>query len=685
MNLLIKKLRQSGRVIASVSMAALLTASMPLATLAQDGVVRVAQQQPTPAPQQPKPPETPPGQRTDVPKPDIQRQREQQEEQGGTNKGLQTEREKRNIPSPGAVPVTPSSQQPSTVAPSAQDGSGAQNPITQPLALSPEITRQRVGVTEGQIQALALQDAIAMALQNNLNIEQFRQGVQISQSNLYSLRGVYDIVSSTEINYRSQTIPVASLFAGGGSSSSVTQRALTWNLSTNQLIERGGGSWQVDFDNNRTNTSSTASTLTTQYNPTLTFTFVQPLLRNFSMDLNRRQINVAKKALDLSDSLFRQSVIDIINQVQRAYWDLVFSIRNEQIARKSVELTRTQLENNQKMVEAGTLPPIDLRSTEAALESRKGDVVLALQGITTAENVLKGLLIKDSNDKMWNSEISPTDEPLPTQQQNFSLEDATRLALKNRPELDQMRLQQEQKQIDIDFFKNQTKPQLDLVGFYTNNGLAGNPAPVTTNPGGFDDTTLGLINNLNAALTNLNLPLFTPTAPEPTVSGGVPDRFRGSYFRALGNLFGQDFKTYQFGVRLSFPWKNRTAEGNLGRSLAEARQLDARQRQLVQSVQIDVRNALQAVEASRQRFEAARAARIAAEAQLAGEQEKFRAGLSSNFFVLQRQTDLAIAEGTEVRALTDYNKALADLQRVTGMTLLNNNVNVTALGSDPTK
>ena len=408
MNLLIKKLRQSGRVIASVSMTALLTASMPIATLAQDGVVRIAQQQPTP--QQPKPPETPPGQKTGVPKPDIQRQREQQEEQGGTNKSLPTEREKRNIPSPGTIPATPSSQQPSTATPSSQDTLGTQNPITQPLAMSPEIGKERVGVTPGQVQTLALQDAIAMALQNNLDIEQFRQGVQIAQSNLYSLRGIYDIVSSTEINYRSQTIPVASLFAGGGSTSSVTQRQLTWNLSTNQLFERTGGSWQVDFDNSRVNTSSTASTLTTQYNPTLTFTFVQPLLRNFSTDLNRRQINIAKKSLDLSDSQFRQRVIEIINQVQRAYWDLVFAIRNEQIARDSVELTRTQLENNQKMVEAGTLPPIDLRSTEAALESRKGDVVLALQGITTAENVLKALLIKDSTDKLWNSEISPTDD-----------------------------------------------------------------------------------------------------------------------------------------------------------------------------------------------------------------------------------------------------------------------------------
>jgi HAE1 family hydrophobic/amphiphilic exporter-1 len=117
--------------------------------------------------------------------------------------------------------------------------------------------------------------------------------------------------------------------------------------------------------------------------------------------------------------------------------------------------------------------------------------------------------------------------------------------------------------------------------------------------------------------------------------------------------------------------------------LAESRQLDARQRQVVQGVQIDVRNALQAVEAARLRFEAAQAGRIAAEAQLKGETEKFRAGLSTTFLVLQRQTDLSVAEGTEVRALTDYNKALADLQRVTGMTLVSNNLQVTS--ADDTK
>lgn len=575
--------------------------------------------------------------------------------------------------------VVAQQQQPNT--PTTTQNPPSQNPITQPLALSPEVTSQRVGIKEGENQLLPLQDAVGIALKNNLDIEQFRQGVQIAERNLYSLKGIYDILSTSDVNYRSTTQPVVSIFGGGGASSSLTQRTFTYNFTTSQFMQRTGGYWEVDFQNNRTVTSSTASLLTTQYAPTLTLQFTQPLLRNFAIDQNRRTIQIAKKSLDLSDSQFRQRVIEIINSVQRAYWDLVYAIRNERIARDSVELARTQLDNNKKMVEAGTLAPIELRSTEAQLETAKGNVIVALQGVTTAENTLKALLLKDPNDKLWYSAITPTDEPV-SAQSTFDLEEATRLALKNRPELDQIRLQTEQKNIDIKYYSNQTKPQIDFVGNYGSIGLAGTPSTIVSGSSGFDPVTQGVLDNLNVALTKLSLTTFNPTPPAPSELGSrVLPRFNGGYFQALNNLFGQDFKTYQVGVHFSFPWRNRTAEGNLGRSLAEARQLDARQRQLVESVQVDVRNALQAVVASEQRFEAAKAGELAAKAQYNGEQERYRAGLSTNFVVLQRLTDLSIARGTTVRALTDYNKALADLQRVTGMTLVSNNVQISAKDS----
>jgi HAE1 family hydrophobic/amphiphilic exporter-1 len=471
---------------------------------------------------------------------------------------------------------------------------------------------------------------------------------------------------------------VANLFAGGGAQGSFKQEGVTWNFSADQFVEKGGGAWSIDFTNNRFVTDSTASTLPTQFNTGLNFTYSQPLMRNFKIDQNRRLIQVAKKSLDLSDSQFRQMVIETINNVQRAYWDLVFAIRNEQIAREAVELSKTQLDNNRKMVTAGTLAPIELRSNEAQLEQNKGDVISALQQITTAENVLKGLLLKDTADPIWSSAIVPTEQPIATKSA-VNLDESQRLALKNRPELDQLRLQVEQKEIDLKFFRNQLKPQVDFIGIFASNGLAGTPATAQFSPGGFDPLTQGLLTNLNSALNALSLPAFNPPVPgRQQTTPQVGERFDGGFGTALHNLFSGDFTTYQFGVRFSFPIRNRTAEGNLGRTEAEFRQLDARQRQLVQSVQIDVRNALQAVEAARMRFEAAQAASLAADAQLKGEQEKFRAGLSTNFVVLQRQTDYSTAKGNEVRALTDYNKALADLQRVTGMTLLSNNVQVNA-------
>lgn len=534
---------------------------------------------------------------------------------------------------------------------SQSDSQTSQNPITQPIAASPDIGPDRVGVDINQRQALALQEAITLALQNNLDIESSRQAVQISQANLFGLYGFYDVFSSAESGYRSSTTPVTNIFGGADQSGSFTRKSIYYNFTTSQEIQRTGANYLLEFSNDRATTSSTATTLNPQYSTSVNFTFIQPLMRNFSIDQSRRSIKLAKKSLDLSDSQFRQQVIDIINSVQRAYWDLVFAIRNELIAREAVRLTRTQLENNQKMVEAGTLAPIELRSTEAQLEQGKGDVIVALQQITIAENTLKGLMLKDTNDKIWSSAIDPTDQPQ-LGQVTFNLQEATSLALKNRPELDQMRLQVEQKEIDISFFKNQTKPQLDFIGTYGSSGIAGTGST-----------------------------LIDPETGLP-IGNTVPDRFRGSYFRSLGNLFGQDFRSYQVGVRLSFPWRNRTAEGNLGRSLAEQKQLDARQRQLVQNINIEVRNALQAVEAARRRFEAEQASALAANAQLTGEQERFRAGLSSNFLVLQRQTDLSIARGREVRALTDYNKALADLQRVTGMTLVSNNVQVPVTQTD---
>jgi HAE1 family hydrophobic/amphiphilic exporter-1 len=556
-------------------------------------------------------------------------------------------------------------------------GAQDQSAITKPLAQSPEVGHERVGVNLNQVESLRLAEAIQLALQNNLDIENFRQSVQIAQYNLFAAKGFYDMVSGSTINYRSQTNPVSSLFAGGGTTGAVTSHSINYNFNTSKQIQQTGGNFLVEFDNNRTSTSSAASTLTPTYSPLLQLTFTQPLMRNFKIDPNRRTLQVLKKQLDQSDSAFRQRVIEIINAVQDAYWELVFAIKNDAIARKAVELARKQLEDNRKMVEAGTLAPIELRSNEAQLEANKGNVIAALQTITTDENALKQLMLKDPKDRLWNSVIDPVDKPV-LGQPVFSVDEGTTLALKNRPELEQLRLLQQQAGINVQFWKNQTKPQLDFFGIYNTVGLAGTPTPfaLRTTGGPPDQLTLDIIKNLNKSLVNQGLNPFEPTFTPLVTQSTVPGVFNGGYGQALRNLFSFNYQTWQVGVVFSFPWHNHTAEGNLGSTLAQSRQLDAQYRSQVQSIAVQVRNQLQVVDAAWRRYQAALAGKMAANAQYEGELEKFRAGLSTNFVLLQRQNDLAVAEGTEARAQIDYNKALADLQHVTGITLVSNNVQV---------
>ena len=506
-------------------------------------------------------------------------------------------------------------------------------------------------------------DAIIMGVQRNLDIEVSRFDVKRAEYDLFAAEGAYDPLVGGDVAFRSITEPVTSVFGGGGQSGSRTFKDFTANINYDQLFKHGGRI-SGDFGSVRQTTSATFATIYPTYQPSLGVTFTQPVMRNLEFDATRRQIELAKRQLDLTDAQLRQRVIDTISAVQNAYWDLVYSIRNEQIRRESVELARIQLENNLRQVEAGTLAPIELRSTESDLEARRESVITALQSITTAENRLKNLLISDPADPMWSARIVPVD-PAQLVPVGTDLDSAITAAIVNRPELEQIKFRTQLKEVDRRFFKDQLKPQIDLFATYRLTGTAGTPVGSTT-PG-----VVG-ISQLDSRI------VVTDIINQPTTGAVVPERFVGGYFRSLATLLSNDFRTYQIGVQFSFPVGNNVAEANYGRTLAELRQLDAEQRRLVQSIQVEVRNALQAVEAARQRFEAARASRVAAEAQLQGEEERFRAGLSTNFFVLDRQNQLSEARGREAQALTDYNKAIADLQRVTGTTMTANNVTVTS-------
>ena len=521
----------------------------------------------------------------------------------------------------------------------------------------------RIGVDEAQPLTLALFDAVKLALQNNREIEVERINVQQSEYDLFAARGARDITIADSIYYQNQTVPVGSILAGGPNGS-LTTKTLNADFDAQQLLP-SGATWQAQFTNSRGDTNSQFVSLNPQYNTALTLQFRQPLLRSFSIDEARRQIRIANRRLDLSDSQFRQKTIDIVSRVQRSYWDMVFALKDVQIQREAVELARTQLERNRRMVNEGTLAPIELVSVEVELERRNENVLTATEAVTRAENNLKQLILGDRTASEWNKAIIPTDAP-ELSDAHFQLSEVIAAAFINRPELAQNTLQQEINKVNVRYFENQTKPQVDLIAQYTTTGLSGTLTS-TANP--FAGSTGLLLDRLNQVSDTLGLP---PVVLPP--NGELPGFLLGGYGKSLSNLLGNDFRTVRFGVSFSFPLKNRTAEGQLGRAVAEGRKIDAQRKTLEQTIEVDVRNALQSVDTTRQRVETTRASREAAQKQLNSEERRFQAGLSTTYFVLERQNALSEARGRELRAMTDYNKALSELQRVMGTTLASVNV-----------
>jgi HAE1 family hydrophobic/amphiphilic exporter-1 len=522
----------------------------------------------------------------------------------------------------------------------------------------PASVYDRVGINRAQELTLSMQQAIRMALEKNRDIEVERLNVEQSEYDLFAAKGAYDPVLNSTVGYESRSIPVASLLAGGANGTATT-RSLTYDFSARQQVS-SGGNYNLLFSNSRLTNNNTFISLNPQFNSFLSLTFTQPLLRNFRMDQNRRQIRIAKGRLDISDAQFKQKVLDIIVNVQRAYWELVYALRNVQVQRDGVDWAKQQLEINKRMAAAGVLAPVEIVAAEAELEGRVENVLIAIEAVTRAENQLKGLILPDRASSLWSSAIAPTDANEATPG-TLDLSEAVRMALASRPELEQLRLQKEVNAIDTTYYRNQTKPQVDVFGAYGLTSLSGSLRDQLNPLSSFNAILLDRINALSA------LSGFSPIAPVQT--GGLPSSFLGGQGRALTNLFSNDFRDVRFGVSIGLPLRNRTAEANLGRSLVAGRSINVQRERVEQAVEIEVRNVLQAVRTAQQRVEAAAAARKASEQQLASETRQYEAGETTNFLVLTRQNALSAARARELRALVDYNKALADLQRSMGVTL----------------
>ncbi|HEX6124758.1 MAG TPA: TolC family protein [Pyrinomonadaceae bacterium] len=507
----------------------------------------------------------------------------------------------------------------------------------------------RVGVDMTDQRPLTLNEAVTLALENNKDIEVTRKNVRIAEYDLIAARGVYQPRLTGQTFYERSTVPNVSIFS---TNQTTTQGSLVGNAGITGYIPSFGTVLRGDFNNTRLTTNNPISILSPQNNANLTFSITQPIFRGRSFDQNRRVIEIAKRNLSLTDVQFRQRSIDIIAAVQRAYWDLTYALRNLQVQRDGVRDAKDQLGHSRRLVEEGQLAPIDIVASETQVANFEQAVYDALNVVTQAENVLKNLIAPNRSDILWSESVTPID-PVDIDPPRTTLTEALAAAIQNRPELEINQAQKDINAIDQRLYRELKKPQIDLVASYSSAGIGGSQ--------------------------NSDFNPNFPTACNVDPTSPACQQQQANLAALTGNpysgIFTNKYPTYRVGVQFNLPlFGDKTAGAQLGRALVEGERLEVQREQIEQNIQVDVRNALQTLRTAEARLRAAAIARENSVRQYESEQRKLDNGQSDIYRVLERQSALTAARSNELRAQTELNKAISDLQRATGNSLKANNV-----------
>jgi HAE1 family hydrophobic/amphiphilic exporter-1 len=515
----------------------------------------------------------------------------------------------------------------------------------------------RVGVTSGT-ESIELRRAVEMALENNADIVVARLGIGAAGFQSAAARGVYDVNFLANGFAEHLVSPVASII-GGGANGQLTQDTLSASVGAAGRTPWGGGSYQVDFSSTRFESDNQFTTLNPQFPTSFRMSYTQPLGRGLMLDAPRRQVEIARRNESLSVTEFRQRALDVVTRVEQAYWSLVAAVRRFDTQRQALDQARAQLDSNQRMVEAGVLAPVAVVEAATQVAIFEEAVHAAQEGVTRTENVLKQLILPDRSSPLWSRALQPT-TPADTTAVEPSVEAAVDRALMNRPEIAQQEASAEIADVDIRYFKDQTRPQIDLSGTFGLSGLAG--TVISQGPNPITASTLVLQNRINELSRLSGLPELSP----PSSGGSLKESLIGGYGQSLRALADGSYPTARVDLRVQLPLRNRTAEANLALARLQRDRLRAQRIQVEQAVEAQVRDAVQAVRSARGRLGAATAGRASAQEQYESEQRQFEAGTSTVFLVLQRLTALVTAQAREIQAETDLQHAFTMLRGTTG-------------------
>lgn len=482
---------------------------------------------------------------------------------------------------------------------------------------------------------LTLADAIAGALAKNDDIRVERVALDSASASIIGAKGAYDPQLALNAGFESAALPVNSAFSGAPAGRlAPTNRSAQAGASLDQLLPTGAV-LSLTADSSRAKTNGAFALLSPAYQTQLGIAVRQPLLRDRAIDAARLALRVAATDRAMVAGTLRQVVTDTVAAVERAYWGLVAARRAVGVQEEAVGLASQQLRETQSRIESGLSPENEIAQPRAELERRRGDLLAGREAASRAETALKALILGDDA-AAWSERLDPVDE-IAVAVKPVDVAAAMERALDSRPELAVAAATLDRRRIEAAFAHDRVRPALDLVASYDRYGLAGSGNPAST--------------------------------AIPGLSSGVPAGLEGGLHDAFSQLGHGTFNDGRIALELTVPIGNRAARANAAIAKDAELAAEAALSKERKAVRAEVLDAVAATETAGARIEAARAAREAAEVQLAAEEDRFKVGLSTNFLVLTRQNDLAAARLAEINAQTDYRTALTDLARASSSLL----------------
>ena len=476
---------------------------------------------------------------------------------------------------------------------------------------------------------LTLDDAIQRALERNLDIAVERLNPQVQDLSVAQANSAFLPTVTSDFDLSRRVSPSRSQLDGAGrlEQTAVETESGSFSFGLEQAVKWGGGRYSLGWDNSRTEGNNVFLSFNPSYGTNFSLNYTQPLLRGFGTDSQRRQLIVSQINRDLSDVDLRETIANTLADVRSAYWDLVYSYANVAVQQQALDLAERLVRDNRARVEIGTLAPIDIVQAQSEAANRRQSLAQAEQTLRTAELTLKRLIVSGTEDDVWDAQIDPVDQPA-FEMAPVDVQAAIRIALDARTDIARTRRQLDINDVTLSYLRNDTLPSLDLVGSFQLQGQGGTQ-------------------------------LISPILGGPTLVT-IP----GGYRDAINNLVDADFPVWDVRLQLTYPLGQSSEKAAHARARLQVQQTQAQIRQIELQIATEVTNAALQIESIQKWIEAARTARELAEEQLAAEESKFEVGMSTNFFVVQAQRDLATAQDSELRAILDYQQAVVEFERV---------------------